>query len=90
MKKGISVWSFPSDWSLSKIFQTAKEAGFEGVEVALAQTGEINLDSTLQDMEKVKVLAKEHDVSLFSVASGLGVFTDVGRSGSAAKSKGYS
>lgn len=71
MKKGISVWSFPADWNLSQIFRTAKDAGFEGVEVALAETGEINLSSTQEDMERVKELANQNGIRLYSVASGL-------------------
>ncbi|MGI5899226.1 MAG: sugar phosphate isomerase/epimerase family protein [Christensenellales bacterium] len=71
MKKAISVWAFPSDWSLDRIFQTAKEAGFDGVEVALAEGGEVSLQSSQQDMERVKALADKHGLELFSVATGL-------------------
>ena len=42
MKKGISVWSFKSQ-SLAEIFNLAKKAGFEGVEVALDESGEVSL-----------------------------------------------
>jgi len=71
MKIGISVWAFPSDWSLRKIFTTASEAGFDGVEVALAESGEINLKSTMEDMQNVRNLANELEIELYSVASGL-------------------
>ncbi len=71
MKMGISVWSFPGDWSLKKIFETAKSSGFDGVEVALAEDGEVNLNTTVEDMQKVKALAEETGIELYSVASGL-------------------
>ncbi|HEY5561101.1 MAG TPA: sugar phosphate isomerase/epimerase family protein [Clostridiaceae bacterium] len=71
MKMGISVWAFPGDWGLRRIFQTAKEAGFEGVEVALAENGEINLSSTKEDMYSIKAVAEEVGIQLYSVASGL-------------------
>ena len=70
MKKGISIWSFAGG-TLAENFRLAKEAGFEGVEVALAEEGEINLSSTKADMEKVKASADAAGISLYSVASGL-------------------
>ncbi len=71
MKLGINVWSFPGDWTLERIFKTAKAAGFDGVEVALAETGEINLQSTEEDMFKIKALAETCGIALYSLASGL-------------------
>ncbi|MBQ8637306.1 MAG: sugar phosphate isomerase/epimerase [Clostridia bacterium] len=70
MKKGISVWSFAEE-SLEKCFYLAKDAGFEGVEVALDTIGEVNLNSTKEDMEKIKGYAKAAGIELYSVASGL-------------------
>ncbi len=70
MKKGISIWSFPA-MSLSDAFVLAKDAGFEGVEVALAEDGEVNLKSTEKDLLKVKEDAKNAGIELYSVASGL-------------------
>lgn len=71
MKMGISVWSFPGGMCLRDIFKTAKDAGFDGVEVALDETGEVSLESTAEDMQKVKATAKEYGLELYSVASGL-------------------
>lgn len=71
MKMGISVWAFPSDWILQRIFETARDAGFDGVEVALSEDGEINLNSTEEDMQIIKNAAKECKIELYSVASGL-------------------
>ena len=70
MKKGISIWSFPAQ-SLAENFALAKDAGFEGVEVALAEDGEVNLKSTEKDLLKVKEDAKNAGIELYSVASGL-------------------
>ena len=70
MKKGISIWSF-AEPSLKKCFELAKDAGFEGVEVALDTEGEVSLKSTKEDMEKVKQYAKDAGIELYSVASGL-------------------
>ena len=70
MKKGISIWSFPA-MSLKESFALAKDAGFDGVEVALAEDGEVNLKSTEKDLLKVKADAENAGIQLYSVASGL-------------------
>lgn len=70
MKKGISIWSF-TEPKLENCFKIAKAAGFDGVEVALAETGEINLESTKEEILKIKECAKNIGIELYSVASGL-------------------
>jgi len=70
MKKGISIWSF-AESDLRKCFALAKDAGFDGVEVALDETGPVSLASTKEDILAVKEMAKEEGVALYSVASGL-------------------
>jgi hexulose-6-phosphate isomerase len=71
MKMGLSVWSVPPDWPLAKTFAAAKAAGFDGVEVALDETGEVNLNSTEEDMRKIKALAESAGIELYSLATGL-------------------
>ncbi len=70
MKKGISIWSF-AESDLKKCFEIAKKAGFDGVEVALDETGPISLASTKEDILAVKKMAEEVGIELYSVASGL-------------------
>ncbi len=71
MKKGISIWSFPAG-SLADSFRLAKDAGFEGVEVALDEAdGEITLASTEKELLEVKRQAADCGIELYSVASGL-------------------
>ena len=70
MKKGISIWSFPNQ-PLKESFALAKAAGFEGVEVALAEDGEINLTTTAEELAAIKKAADEAGIRLYSVASGL-------------------
>ena len=71
MKKGISIWSFPP-LSLKEAFALAKDAGFEGVEVALDEAaGEITLSSTEAQLQQVKQQADDAGIQLYSVASGL-------------------
>lgn len=71
MKKGISQWAFPAPLQLEECMSLAKEAGFEGIEVALAEEGEINLESTKDDMEEIVISSKKAGIELTSLASGL-------------------
>ena len=70
MKKGISIWSF-AETDLKKCFEIAKDAGFDGIELGLDETGPVSLESTKEDILKVKEIAKEAGLELYSVASGL-------------------
>ena len=70
MKKGISIWSFAGS-NLEENMKLAKDAGFDGIEVALDETGEVSLESTKADILKVKEMAEKIGIELYSVASGL-------------------
>lgn len=70
MKKGISIWSF-GNLSLAEAFRLASEAGFDGVEVALNETGEASLASTEKEWQHIKHMADECGLELYSVACGL-------------------
>ena len=70
MKKGINIWSFPQG-SLQDTFALSKDAGFEGVEVALNETGEISMSSTEKDLLQVKSMARENGLALYSLVCGM-------------------
>ena len=70
MKKGISIWSFPGQ-SLEQNFALAKDAGFDGVEVAFHETGEVSVESTEKDLMAVKKSAENNGIELYSVAGGV-------------------
>ena len=70
MKKGISIWSFPQA-TLAENFALAKDAGFEGVEVALDAEGELSLSATEQDILHIRKQADDAGIALYSVACGL-------------------
>ena len=55
MKKGISIWSF-AETDLRKCMELAKDAGFDGLELALDEHGPVSMDSTKEDIMKVKAL----------------------------------
>ena len=70
MKKGISIWSFGS-MPLKDTFALAKAARFDGVEVALDETGELSLTSTPEEIASIKSAAEDAGIRLYSVACGL-------------------
>ncbi|HCS74975.1 MAG TPA: xylulose 5-phosphate 3-epimerase [Clostridiales bacterium] len=70
MKKGIGIWAF-AEPSLEKCFALAQKYGYDGVELALDEKGDINLNSAREDMEKVRSLADKYGLELYSVATGL-------------------
>lgn len=70
MKKGISIWSF-AETDLKKCFELARDAGFDGVELSLDETGLVSLESTEEDIAQVKKLAQDTGIELYSLASGL-------------------
>jgi hexulose-6-phosphate isomerase len=72
MTKSISVWAFRPDRPLSEVFRLAREHGFPAVEVAVAETGELSLQSTENDCARIREQAEHAGVTLSSLASGLG------------------
>ncbi len=77
MKKSINYWSFPeklangSKMSLKDYMEQAKEAGFEAIELTVAEEGELSLNSTRRDVEKIVETAEEVGIELSSLATGL-------------------
>ena len=70
MKKGINIWSFPQG-SIRDNLTLAKNAGFEGVELALNESGELSLQSTEKEIAEVRKIAEELGLSLYSLSCGL-------------------
>ena len=70
MKKGINIWSFPQG-SIKDSLTLAKNAGFEGVELALGAEGELSMTSTESEIKEVKKLADGMGLALYSLSCGL-------------------
>lgn len=71
MKKGINIWSFSSDLDLITCMKTAKDAGFDGIELALNETGPLSLESTVSEVQEYRKHAEHIGIELTSLASGL-------------------
>ncbi len=70
MKKGISIWSF-GDLSVEESLKLAKNAGFDGIELALNLEGPLSLTSKEEEFKTVKKMAEDIGIQLYSVACGL-------------------
>lgn len=73
--KGINYWSFPGGMEetrpLPEVFEDAKRAGFESVEVTLSASGVINLSTTETQAKEIVKAADDAGIKISSVATGL-------------------
>lgn len=70
MKKSINIWSFIEKTNKQSM-KLAKEAGFEGIELALSGEGEISMTSTDEELLSIKAYAEELGIKIPSLSSGL-------------------
>jgi len=71
IKKGINIWSFPDGMSIIECMKLGKEAGFEGIELALALKGDLSLESSDDEILSYKNAADEIGIVINSLATGL-------------------
>lgn len=71
MKKGINIWSFRGGLSPREYISIAKDAGYDGIEFALDETGIISLDSSDNEIKEIKRIAEGEGLETPSLASGL-------------------
>ncbi len=71
VKKGINIWSFPGDMGIVDCMKLAKEAGFEGIELALALKGPLSMESTDEEILSYKKASEEIGIQINSLATGL-------------------
>ncbi|QQE80558.1 sugar phosphate isomerase/epimerase [Alicyclobacillus sp. SO9] len=71
MKKGVNQFSMPEHWSLTTIFEMVKNAGFDGIELNLGDSGELSLTSSDSHIESAAREAEAVGVDLPSVATAL-------------------
>jgi hexulose-6-phosphate isomerase len=71
MKKGISIWSFPKDMSISDCIKLARHAGFDGIELALGLEGSLSIESSDNDVIRYRALAEKEGIEISSLATDL-------------------
>jgi hexulose-6-phosphate isomerase len=72
MKIGINRWTFPDDWSLAQCFEIAKRAGFDSIEINMADEGELTHESSEADVRAMVASAQKAGIGLSSLSTGLG------------------
>lgn len=70
VKKSISYWSFVGKGAVEAM-RLAKDAGFDGIELAMDGSGDLTPDTTDAQLAELKAAAAEIGIALPSVASGL-------------------
>ena len=70
MKKSINIWSFVGK-NNKQAMKLAKDAGFEGIELALGGEGEISMTSTDEELLSIRSYAEELGIKIPSLSSGL-------------------
>jgi len=68
--KGVNYWSYPGSPTLDEFFAMAKRDGYECVEPAIGDSGELNLDVTQAFCEDARALATKHGLQIKTMASG--------------------
>jgi len=70
LKKGISIWCFPGKTPVREAMKKAKQAGFEGIELAFAEKGEVGFLSTPQEMQALVQEARSTGIEISGLATG--------------------
>jgi len=73
MLKSINHWAFPQDMKMESVFEHARLAGYDALELNMGPTGAIgpNLASTTAELAAIKRLAESNGIALRSLSCGL-------------------
>jgi len=75
LKKSISYWAFPGGGegkaNIAKAMRQAKEAGFEAMELCIAESGALSLSSAKADCTRIRKTAEKVGIEIASVATGI-------------------
>ena len=71
MKKGLNRGALPGDWQPREILDTAKAAGFDGVELTFANEGSLHVNLTNDELRAIRKHAESIGLELPSTYTGL-------------------
>jgi L-ribulose-5-phosphate 3-epimerase len=72
MRIGLNRWTMPPEWSVQECLAAAKRAGFDSIELTVAEEGELSLRSSGSDVQRIYEAAGKIGIELSSLACGLG------------------
>ncbi|MCM8769901.1 MAG: sugar phosphate isomerase/epimerase [Candidatus Omnitrophica bacterium] len=70
MKKGINIGSTPTEWPFEKKLEAIKKAGFQGVELNLAEEGFLSLKSSQEEFLAAARAVKDAGLEVASLLAG--------------------
>lgn len=71
MKKGINIWSFREGMPIMDCVKLAKQAGFEGIELSLNETGELGLETQEKELLRLRENVLNEGMEIAGLATGL-------------------
>lgn len=71
IKKGINIWSFDASVPIETCMEIARDAGFEGIELALSARGPLNLETPNRVIDAWCKKAEKLGLAINSLATGL-------------------
>jgi len=69
MKVGVSCLITPREWSYAEILKNVKAAGYEAIELAMRDEGEVTLDTSEADAAKMAQMAADEGIELSSLCA---------------------
>lgn len=71
MKKSINLWAFPYPnlWSLEKCLKTAKDAGFDGIELNYDLDSDLSPKSGTKEFQKIRAMADKIGIAISGLCS---------------------
>jgi len=88
MKIGINRWTLPGHMSLAECFQAVKTAGFDSIEINIAEDGEVTPESTEAEMRALVAAAHQSGIEISSLSTGLGWKYPIGSLDDGVREKG--
>lgn len=71
LRKGISIWAFQNGTDIPACMRASAEAGFEGIELALNESGPLGLDASESELRGYRQQALDAGIGITSLATGL-------------------
>ena len=69
MKKGLSFYTFEQNVNLREACEQAKKAGYDGVELCISETGELNMKTTEKELLGIRSMINDMGLEACSVGA---------------------
>ncbi|MDR3121332.1 MAG: sugar phosphate isomerase/epimerase [Clostridiales bacterium] len=69
IRKGVNMWTFPAGTSVREAIRQAKEAGFDGIELAFTVDGELSEKTGEAEIRAIKAYAEDLGIEIGGLAS---------------------